>query len=260
MKKTKVIIPALGILLLSTAASVTGTVAWFSMNTSVFAEGMTVKAEAETGIVISNSQKTAYGPTASAYDDSTSALKPASTWNCTDWYHSVSTDVNDENTGEDYTAITSAAGYYVCHEFYIRSSAYETFTVQSLNVENVSVVDPTTPAQALSKALRVGVLLGADTTAYIYAPVSGATLTYNVHKDGDAADVASQQVKPKASGQSASTVTSIPGNTADGVLARVFIWFEGEDAACISKNIVANLESLEINVEFGYTAVPSVNP
>ena len=43
MKKTKIIIPALGMLLLSTAASVTGTVAWFSANTSVNAEGMTVK-------------------------------------------------------------------------------------------------------------------------------------------------------------------------------------------------------------------------
>ena len=45
MKKTKVIIPALGILLLSTAASVTGTVAWFSMNNTVTASTMTVKAK-----------------------------------------------------------------------------------------------------------------------------------------------------------------------------------------------------------------------
>ena len=44
MKKTKVIIPALGILLLSTAASVTGTVAWFTTNNSVTASTMTIKA------------------------------------------------------------------------------------------------------------------------------------------------------------------------------------------------------------------------
>ena len=35
MKKSKVIVPALGLLLLSTAASVTGTVAWFTANKSV---------------------------------------------------------------------------------------------------------------------------------------------------------------------------------------------------------------------------------
>lgn len=44
MKKTKVIIPALGILLLSTAASVTGTVAWFTNNNKVEATGMAIKA------------------------------------------------------------------------------------------------------------------------------------------------------------------------------------------------------------------------
>ena len=47
MKKTKIIIPALGLLLLSTAASVTGTVAWFAMNSTVSATGMSVKAKAD---------------------------------------------------------------------------------------------------------------------------------------------------------------------------------------------------------------------
>ena len=54
MKKTKIIVPALGVLLLSTAASVTGTVAWFSMNNFVTATGMEVRAKAENGIVISD--------------------------------------------------------------------------------------------------------------------------------------------------------------------------------------------------------------
>ena len=45
MKKTKVIIPALGLLLLSTAASVTGTVAWFAANASVTASGMQITAK-----------------------------------------------------------------------------------------------------------------------------------------------------------------------------------------------------------------------
>ena len=57
MKKTKVIIPALGMLLLSTAASVTGTVAWFSMNSFVNATQMRVLAKAEKGILISNEAK-----------------------------------------------------------------------------------------------------------------------------------------------------------------------------------------------------------
>ena len=47
MKKTKIVVPALGMLLLSTAASVTGTVAWFAMNSTVTATGMQVTAKAD---------------------------------------------------------------------------------------------------------------------------------------------------------------------------------------------------------------------
>ena len=60
MKKTKVIIPAMGLLLLSTAASVTGTVAWFAANATVNASGMQVKAKTDnTFLLISATNNTA---------------------------------------------------------------------------------------------------------------------------------------------------------------------------------------------------------
>lgn len=52
MKKTKVIIPALGMLLLSTAASVTGTVAWFAANASIQANGMRITANTDSSFLI----------------------------------------------------------------------------------------------------------------------------------------------------------------------------------------------------------------
>ena len=52
MKKTKVIIPAMGLLLLSTAASVTGTVAWFSANNTVTASSMIIKAKVGANLYI----------------------------------------------------------------------------------------------------------------------------------------------------------------------------------------------------------------
>lgn len=55
MKKTKILAPALGILALSMAASVTGTVAWFSSNATVTAEGMKIKATTATNLFIRNS-------------------------------------------------------------------------------------------------------------------------------------------------------------------------------------------------------------
>ena len=52
MKKTKIIIPALGLLLLSTAASVTGTVAWFASQATVTATGMSVTAKADSAFLL----------------------------------------------------------------------------------------------------------------------------------------------------------------------------------------------------------------
>ena len=52
MKKSKIIIPALAMLVMSTAATVTGTVAWFTMNTTASAEGMVVAAKTNGSLVV----------------------------------------------------------------------------------------------------------------------------------------------------------------------------------------------------------------
>ena len=81
MKKTKIIIPSLGLLLLSTAASITGTVAWFAANASVTATGMQVKAKtASTYLLIGTGENDTYAEI--------QAINPAST--------SVALTVSDE--------------------------------------------------------------------------------------------------------------------------------------------------------------------
>ena len=60
MKKTKILVPAMGMLLLSTAASITGTVAWFAANASVTATGMELRAKSDTTyLLISKTNSTA---------------------------------------------------------------------------------------------------------------------------------------------------------------------------------------------------------
>lgn len=54
MKKSKILAPALAILCLSTAASVTGTVAWFASNNIVSATGMNVHANLPSSLVIAD--------------------------------------------------------------------------------------------------------------------------------------------------------------------------------------------------------------
>ncbi len=56
MKKSKILAPALAILCLSTAASVTGTVAWFAANNIVSAFGMNVRSASPASLVIANSR------------------------------------------------------------------------------------------------------------------------------------------------------------------------------------------------------------
>lgn len=65
MKKTKVLVPALGILCLSMAASITGTVAWFSANASVTANGMRIAAATDSSLLISDEMSHTFGYTMS---------------------------------------------------------------------------------------------------------------------------------------------------------------------------------------------------
>ena len=67
MKKTKIIVPALGMLLLSTAASVTGTVAWFSMNNTTTVTGMMVRTKIGDNLYIAGAEVGTGMPASTAY-------------------------------------------------------------------------------------------------------------------------------------------------------------------------------------------------
>lgn len=238
MKKTKIIIPALGMLLLSTAASVTGTVAWFSMNNFVTATGMQVKARAENGIVISNqSAATGTGVTwketaASARASYSLALKPTSTATAATWVHSTSNDSADNNTGNAYNKLTltldttTGAGYvddndhagfdylddtanpktyvadsmyYSKHSFFIKSSA------EAIN-SKLYIVDldasGNTNSVNLDKALRVLVRLESDaSTAKVFTPFGGDT-SYDVATDDLAAGATTGKTSVSATASS----------------------------------------------------------
>ena len=89
MKKTKIIIPALGMLLLSTAASVSGTVAWFSMNNSVTVTGMTVTTKVSSNLQIADKNIEArYGD--ALEQARTGILEPASTVDGAAFYYTTS--------------------------------------------------------------------------------------------------------------------------------------------------------------------------
>ena len=268
MKNLRKLIPAFAMLLVSAILVSTSTYAWFSMNTTVTAKGMAVKARAEEGLVISNAAAGTYNQTADSVKTAVAELYPGSTADLATWVHSTSTDPADENTSQAYTAGSAWAansgtyGNYVIHDFYIRSSSASALTVSSLDVKSVTAkVGGSAATQELSKALRVGIMIDGDETnstqnVYIYAPVTGYTQTVSVQQTiGAYASTGRVDVTALAgNAESNSTVTSIPARTANGTHVQIFVWFEGEDENCISNNIIASLEQLDVEVVFGYTA------
>ena len=135
MKKTKIIVPALGLLLLSTAASVTGTVAWFAANTTVTATGMSVTvksdstfllikageatlSEVRTGKKISD---TAVNQSAALYPVAHESIANiAAADEPSNWYYKTSDDPSlygGANHESAATALTSLDNYVLVNEF-----------------------------------------------------------------------------------------------------------------------------------------------
>jgi hypothetical protein len=262
----KKLVPALCLLLISALLLGTSTYAWFSMNTTVTANGMAVKARAEEGLVISNAVAGTYDQTAASSKTSVAELYPGSSADLVTFLHSTSTDPADENTQQAYTSGTAwvansgVYGNYVVHDFYIRSSADATLNVGSLDVKSVTAtVNGATASAELNKALRVGVKIDGANAVYIYAPIAGFTTPVSVQNAaGDYSSVAADRTSVAAlagNTESHSSVTAIPAKSANGTHVEVFVWYEGEDEHCISNNLVPNLDRLDITVVFGYTAV-----
>ncbi len=264
MKRTRKLIPAVAMLLISAIMLSTASYAWFSMNTQVTATGMQVKAEAEGGIVISNESKTDWKASSTASHNTSVGLVPTSTANVADWYHATSTDANDAADGQgagNYTKLTVAEAdgvgsatigtetknVYLLNKFYIKSSA-EAMTSIKLYINRVTVTGASTSAE-LDKSLRVAISVGGQ--VYIFAPITGGDTSYEVAGSGTATTaIAAGTLNTET------TVTSIPANTsASPVEASVYIYFEGEDPACKSNNITSSLDTLTVEVTFGTTQI-----
>ena len=250
MKKTKVIIPALGILLLSTAASVTGTVAWFSQNQNVYANDIKVKAKAETGLVISKTAaNSGFDSEVSFSTDEVKALFPTSTSDFVTWYHNNSKDPSTAtgaaNVGT-YTTDGAENTHFIKKQVWIRSSSNVAID-KALTVAAVNI----TKTQNLSKAIRVGVWFegAASNNKFIYRASDTATASYAVGGDAENTVTALAPTVVSTSG-----LTQVPSNQNDGTSVLIYLWFEGEDANCISDYIEATLEDVAVSVTFSTAA------
>ena len=271
MKKTKIIIPALGLLLLSTAASVTGTVAWFAANASVSATGMQVKAKtASTYLLIG----TGDNDTAAEIQ----AISPAST--------SVALTVSDEQalvlpskpvensteagylsvaTGHKNTAGTDIATAGVIVDDGTKAAAFTNWYTAAAAAPTASAMADGTAKQlagfdgyVIQRTAYLTVAVGATsahnlTVTPTFTQLSGGTDINAVKmiiatSDGGFAKLSSAQnstaVDIKGS-NTAITPTSL-------VTVNMYLYYDGSETNVYTTNL-ANLTGASISLEFGVT-------
>ncbi len=102
MKKTKIVVPALAVLLLSTAASVSGTVAWFSMNTSINVTGMTVTTKVSSSLQIAASNEEALFSNADLPQTRAGLLEPASSVDGATFFYTTNAKANGDANADQY--------------------------------------------------------------------------------------------------------------------------------------------------------------
>ena len=265
----KKLIPALCMLLVAAALLGTSTFAWFSMNTTVEANGMKVQAITSKNLVISANNTVGdsedvkathalNGKTAVMTPVSVQTLKNASANffkvdNATasnvvfaDGTAGNGTAFIAADNGKDGTTVPPEATFsadYIKYTFYVRANGEYGAQFAKFYVKDIKV----TAAAEISKALRVGVVCGNN--GFIYAPVTDATTTYKgVVKAGTVGTDADLFDDVQISTINTSTDTLGAVTTAYSTVD-IYVWYEGQDAACTSSNSI-NVEALDIAVEF----------
>ncbi len=161
-----------------------------------------------------------------------------------------------DGTGATASTYDDGEGYYVKYVYYIKSSSNEALQVPAgqLTANVTATLQGSASAQALDKAIRVGIKVSGDSKATIFAPVSGSTTdAYKV--TGDTAGTAASlvEVTPNAGGSAAAinaSVVSLPKVTDPGLEVDVYVWFEGEDVNCKSDNLAETLNAYQIDITF----------
>lgn len=282
MKKTtfnpgKKIMASASMLLVSTMMLSSATYAWFTMNKTVSVTGMKLKATAEDGLVISDYAKTTWATSWDVQMASSAVLAPTSTSattspafvrNSSDLFDNAKADQASgyEDLTLTYSAEAANSGsigsvtdgsvttnYVLKRTFNIKSSG-DTAWDTNLVIDEVTVNGITNSGE-LDKSLRVLVVAGTD--AFIYAPVSGATTSYNYK--GTTTDATAVTAVASTTDSTCTSITSIPaGNSTTPIEVTMYLYFEGEDAACKSSNISGiAVDELTVSAKFKTAAGPA---
>lgn len=291
MKKMRKLIPAFAMLLVSAIMMSTASFAWFTMSAQVTASGMTVKAQAAGGLVMSAAKDATGGYQAPGvndyaanidlteaqwYTNGATAIYPTST-DGTNWYAGEAANA-DSHATSTYTTLPAAADdlkanstYYLATKLFFKAVVEE--KNYDLKVQDITVTTDTgaEPEDAnLNKALRVAMrVLGKDAggaateTWFYFAPnyAKGSTPTLGHTTSATANTTVSYDVENYTIGTAAGNM--VVGNDNLGVVlsstlradvateVEIYIYYEGEDENCKSAFAV---DINELTVDLSFTA------
>ena len=248
MKKTKVIIPALGLLLLSTAASVTGTVAWFAANAQVTATGMKITAKTDSEfLVISRSSTLASLTTVALQSPASGEVLP------TNW--------KQPSGSGDYSWVTGAGT--ATDNGAINASGYTSLSISENN--NFGVAN--SKNYYVYDTIYVGLAEGSSTPANTKLLKCNATFTAGTSSDlnkcltigldaqdnmGTSADLDERLLMGAAASATVNgTHTLLTGDqlSTTGIAIKIYAFFNGDDSNCTTANAI-NLDEINIDLTF----------
>ena len=279
MKKTKVIIPALGLLVLSTAASISGTVAWFSLNQSVSMNGMSVTTQVSSNLMIAAG--TAGTGTAgegafssSAVQTATGILEPVSTVNGADFFYTTNGKADGDAAADDYVAYDQAqfrtdygvgtAVGWVDYVFELKAVNTDTSNAKYINLSKLDLIY-TGASTDTQKAFRVAIFAQAGTVdggvVTSYAAL-GSSARCIVAVNGATNQTANYAVSAAASAPTAISITATNALTSLEVAAGATAYYkvtqrlyiEGEDTTCTNSTFLALTDAWKVFTQYSLEA------
>ena len=248
MKKTKIIIPSLGLLLLSTAASVTGTVAWFAANAQVTATGMAITAKTDSEFLVISKTSTLASATTVALEAPSGSVLPTN-WKqpsgsgAYSWVTGAGTATdNGAINGSGYTALTigeannfgsaSSKNYYVYDTVYVGLAAGSS-TPSNSKLLKCNATFSAAETSNLNKCLTIG--LDAEDDMSTTADLDERLLM------GNASSASVTGTHTLLTGDQLSSETAIA--------IKIYAFFNGDDSNCTTANAI-DLGAITVNLTF----------
>ena len=254
MKKKIVLSELIIMVLIFTFVMSVTVLAWVSVISGIKIQDIQVTPAGADALSIKNtSSGSKFAFTVSPSSNTVNTLNPVSTYDLTNWYKPQNiVSINEDGTASDSTVFESVntaekANYYYQEKFWVTTSA----SMTNFRVSNIVVKDGdgNSVQTDYSKSLRVGIICGSK--SYIFAPVEGADKTCEAIQEVDGSIV--NKAQPVIYNMNQVLMSTI--NKDEDFAVEVFVWYEGEDENCVTKDLSA--ESLKINIEF--TADPNIN-